>query len=180
MIADVKKLYINTPAPVKSFLLKGIIAFVAWQLAYHFLMQPRRVPDRFFTDITTIGTVKLLSFFYQHVQGEYGIFKDIVWINNQRVIGIADPCNALELYALYIGFLCCFPATWKRRLIFTAIGVPVIFVANAIRCAVITWLNIKHPTWVDISHHYIFTTLMYLLVFYGWFLFSKSTAAHAS
>jgi len=180
MIAAVRQKYTRIPKPIRIFLVRAVIVFILWQLLYHLFLQPIRVPDSFLTDITTMATVKVLSLFYSDVSSVLGHFKAIITIGGRRIIGIADPCNALELYVLYISFLFCYPNTTKKRFIFLLIGLPAIFVLNIIRCVTITWLNISHKGWVDISHHYIFTAIMYLLIFYSWVLYTKGGREHAA
>jgi exosortase/archaeosortase family protein len=97
----------------------------------------------------------------------------IINIDKAKIIGIADPCNALDIYVLYIAFLLCFKGMWKRKATFILLGVPYIFLLNIVRCAVIAWLNINYRGWVEISHHYIFTSALYLLVFHLWVLYTK-------
>jgi exosortase/archaeosortase family protein len=143
------------------------------QILYHACLLKIGIPDHYLTNITAIGTCKILSIFYPGTSVLLNYFKAIILINGEKVIGIADVCNALEIFVLYIAFLICYPSQNKRRIKFLLIGIPCIYAANIIRCSVIAWLNIEHRGWVEISHHYIFNTLVYCLVFYLWVLFSK-------
>lgn len=169
---------------MRSFLLKALIIFVGWQLLYNFLLAPIRFPDRQLTNITCFSTAKLMSVFYDNVGTLYthnnATKSAIVTINGRGVLGILDPCNALDIFVLFVSFLYCFPGTAKRRFVFLLIGLPYIYVINTVRCALIGWLNIAHRGWVDISHHYIFTAAVYLLVFYLWVLYTKKDIAHAT
>ena len=97
----------------------------------------------------------------------------MVTVNGVRKLSILDSCNALDIYVLYVAFLYCFPGSWKRRLLFITTGVPFILIVNVVRCAAIAWLNMNHRELVNITHHYIFTAVVYLLVFYLWVLYSK-------
>jgi len=168
------------PPAIRTFLIKGLVFFIAWELLYSFVLAPARIPDRVLTNITGIVTADIVSLFYHHVDTILNLKKVILLIDGAKIIGIADPCNALEIFVLYIAFLFCYPASYKLRLTFTAIGIPVIFVANIVRCCLLVWLNISHKGWVDISHHYIFTTVVYLMVFYLWMLFSQRARTYAA
>jgi exosortase family protein XrtF len=174
---DIKAYYNKIPQLVKSFLLRALLIFIGWQLAYNLVLLPARVPDTFLTNATAFSTEKLLSVFYHNVSTIYlHTIKSraaTILIDNHKIISIADPCNALDIYVLYISFLFCFPGNWKRRLKFIVLGSLYIFLLNTIRCGLIAWLNINYRGWVEISHHYIFTTALYLLVFYVWVLYSK-------
>jgi exosortase/archaeosortase family protein len=120
----------------------------------------------------------VLSWFYHPVGLVNEGFKVGITIGGERIIGIAAPCNALEIYVLYLAFLICFPAGNRRRLIFAAIGVPTIYWINVVRCALMAWINIGHRNWFEISHHYVFTTLVYLIVFGLWVLFTRKELSH--
>jgi exosortase family protein XrtF len=168
------------PRDVKRFLLKGLCIFIAWQLLYYLLLKPARVPDHFLDNITAIATAKVVSIFYPGAYAWLNGIKALIVINGKKALGISDPCNALEIYVLYIAFLFCYPAANKRRFQFVLIGIPAIFVMNVVRCCLLTWLNEEHRGWFDISHHYLFTTIMYLLVFYLWLLFSKKNSGSAA
>ena len=175
MIASqVKEIFQNIPRDIKIFLLKALVLFIAWNLIFHLYLAPRRVPDKLLTDFTCYTTAKILSTYYKEVTVILDGTKPIIAFSGNRVIGISDTCNALEIYVLYIGFLFCFPSKLKKRWIFLAIGLPIIFIMNIIRCVSITIIDLYHSSWVDISHHYIFTTLVYLAIFYLWVLFSKT------
>ena len=155
------------------FLVRGILIFIAWQLIYHLWFQKIGEPDNFLTNITARHTANVLGWLYRNVTVTPDAFKATISIAGERIIGIAAPCNALEIYVLYIAFLFCFPSGFGRRFLFTAIGIPLIYIANILRCVIITWMSISHKNWVDISHHYVFTTIVYLLVFWLWMLFTK-------
>ena len=177
VLEQIKSAYSKVPPVIRSFLVRALLIFVVWQALYVFVLAPVRIPDRQLTNLTTFSTSRLLSVFYDKVGVIYTnhnkVRTAIVVINNKKVIGVADPCNALEIYVLYIAFLFCFPGTMKRRALFIAGGIPYIFIINTIRCALIAWLNINHRGWVDISHHYIFTAAVYLAIFYLWVLYAR-------
>ena len=183
-IVRIKELYDKVPRLVKQFLIRALVIFVAWQLLYRLVLLPVRIPDQFLTNTTGYSTAKILSIFYKNVavvnSPHIKERCSYVLMNGERIVSIADPCNALEIYVLYIAFLFCFPGEWKRRLLFILIGIPYIYIINAIRCALIAWLNTSHKSLVDISHHYIFTTAVYLLVFYLWVLYTKKGIVNAA
>lgn len=170
-------LYKRIPAPVRSFLVRAAIIFVLWQGLYQLVLAPARVPDKQLTNATAFATAKTLSCIWKRVTFQY-ISPDnshdaVIFIRGLRWVSIADPCNGLDLFVLYTGFLFCFPATGRRRAIFLALGLPAIFAANILRCVVMAWIALYHHSWIDISHHYIFTTVMYVFIFYVWVLYAK-------
>lgn len=179
-VKQASNIYTKIPKTVRSFLLRAVLIFIGWQLLYNFVLLPVRVPDIALTNLTCLATAKSLSLFWNNVSFEYiNHVSDraaVIFLDGKRLVNIADPCNGLDLYVLYVGFLCCFPGTTKRRIAFLLAGIPAIWVANILRCVIISWMNVDHREWVDISHHYIFTTIMYLFIFYVWMLYVKKTS----
>ena len=173
-----KERYDRVPRDIRLFLVRGLIVFVAWQLLYNLLLAPAHTPDRQLTDVTAYVTMKIANAVYGHAEMYGHPDRAVITLYGKKILGIADPCNALEIYVLYVAFLFCYPAPDKRRLIFVLAGVPLIFMLNVVRCSLLLWLNLKHRGWFNISHHYIFNTVVYLLVFYLWIQFSKKTTAH--
>ena len=150
-----------------------------WKLAYHLLLFPIRFPDKALTGLTAQST----AFVYGIASGANvevkegpkvrNTFFTTLYINDRKAIGIADSCNGLELYVLYIGFLLCIPEKPSRKLLFITVGVLGIFVLNAFRCAGIAWLNLHYVSLVDFAHHYFFKMIIYALIFYTWVSFSR-------
>lgn len=175
--ARLTEMWKKVPRLIRSFLTRAAVIFVAWQALYRLVLQPLRFPDWQLTNITAEATARFLSLFYGDVHSLPARFitsrSAIIKIDKAKIIGIADPCNALDIYVLFIAFLLCFPGMWKRKSMFILLGVPYIFGLNIIRCAMIAWLNINYRGWVEVSHHYIFTSALYLLVFHLWVMFTK-------
>jgi exosortase/archaeosortase family protein len=84
-----------------------------------------------------------------------------------------DSCNAFKLFVLYAGFLICAPGIIKKKLVYTLIGLPLIFVLNIARCYAVAILVLRKPEWIYIAHHYIFTIVVYSAIFLLWLSFLK-------
>ncbi len=167
--------------------------FVAWKLLYLFIL-PERVLDAPVTNLVARGTTKTLNFFYRpaiytttpsttevkadgavYTEGDMDIFK-----GDRKVLIIADVCNGLELIALYIGFIICMPAQVSRKLIFIIGGTMLIYIVNILRCAALVQIYLHYPQYLDFSHHYLFTTIIYVFIFLLWLIFSKKLTIHAA
>lgn len=168
----------EAPKVVKVFLLRAFIFFVAWKCVYYFILLPARVPDKQLTQLTAIATSKVFSIVhqsetsYQDVSFAKG-HKTAFFVNGRRAIGIADNCNALELLVLYVGFLFAIPAPFRKQLAYTVIGCVAIFFLNVLRCYFLAVLSLNNSSMTDFAHHYVFTTLLYGLIFLTWVRFSK-------
>lgn len=177
---------VGMPVQVRSFLKKALIIFIIWKLLYHLVLFPSRFPDKILTNITAQST----GFLYRNLLNEKDVyFKDdlrdrnfpkaALYINNERSIGIADPCNGLELFVLYIGFLFCIPTNPKRLTLYILLGIAGIFVLNSFRCLGLAYLNYHNYSIADFAHHYLFKMIIYAIIFYAWVLYSKKYFANA-
>jgi exosortase/archaeosortase family protein len=95
--------------------------------------------------------------------------------NQVKVLSIADVCNGLEVMVLYSALILCLPASPSRKLTFIAGGLVLIFLVNIIRCAALVQVYLYKPRYVNFFHHYLFTFLVYALIFWLWSIFAKKT-----
>jgi exosortase/archaeosortase family protein len=163
---------------IQFFFLKLFALVVIWECSYHFILQPSQIPDKQLTNIITSGTIKFInlyspaSFVYTYTR-DLSVASDFIFQNNKLIFIIADGCNGLSLIAIYLGFIILMPYPIKRKIIFGIGGVIILTIANIIRCTLLYWIFKKYPASFDFNHHYLFSILMYLLIFYGWILFTK-------
>ncbi len=185
-ITELKSTWQSIPSEVQRFLKRALLIFIIWKLIYHLFLFNGRVIDKPLTDWSTKGAAKIMQIFYPKaklvVKGECNAMPefnndlfcfDILYLDGRNILGVADVCNALELYLLYIGFLMAFPASLQRALFFSLIGIVVIYFANIIRLSALAFMNMHRVNAVDMAHHYIFKMLVYALIFGLWVLFTK-------
>lgn len=157
-----------------NFLFRLIAVSLLWIVLYELYAKPLRLIDRPLTTITTIGTANVVQFFYKDTHTDFTKSRPIIVTNSNKIIGIDDSCNALELMALYIGLLICLPGRFLRKSAFILSGITVIYCLNILRCLGIAWLNINHHSWVDFGHHLAFKGIVFLFVFYMWVVYMKN------
>lgn len=158
--------------------------FIVWKVLYLSILVPDRVLDRPITDAVSVGTAKTLNFFskppdYTLKPGvnvkKDGEREDVMVISrgNERVLSIADACNGLEVIVLYAGLIVCLPSRLRRKLVFIAGGVAFIEAMNVLRCAGLALVYQSYPQYLDFSHHYLFTFVVYAAIFWLWYLFTR-------
>ncbi|MCZ2298088.1 MAG: archaeosortase/exosortase family protein [Chitinophagales bacterium] len=168
----------NMPPNLRKFLLRSILFFIVWKLLYHLVLYPIRIPDKQLTHITAYTTQKLVQLHYPNdviriEATHHPLPKENIFKNNKKIVGIADGCNGLELYVLYIGFLVCFPHTLKKIFAYALTGVATIFILNTLRSYVITLLNIHGSSVSEVAHHYIFKIIIYGVMFLLWVKYTR-------
>lgn len=182
-ITQFRNFWGEIPTTVQKFLIRVLIIFLVWKVAYHFVLKPSRVIDKPLTQITAKITVKALERIYPNnifstiemlPSNKIDFFSVDIFKNGKKVLGIFDPCNGLELYVLYIGLLASLAITnWKRAIYFIIGGIASIFIINIVRCTIIGYLNINRSFYVDVAHHYIFKLIVYLFTFLLWVWYFK-------
>lgn len=165
------------PPEVKKFTIRVAILFLIWELLYSCILLPERFPDAYFTKITAVGTAQLLGVIFPNLHFEYQTIivsdplsiKDTVFVDGNKLIGIADGCNAFELQVLFFGILICLERLQAKTFFYLLIGLPFITLCNILRCAIIGWLNItQHVDLSVFAHHYLFKIIMYSMIFVAW------------
>lgn len=173
MLADLKSSYRSLPIVVRQFLIKGLIILVVWQVAYIFFLEPNRVIDRPLTNFVADNTVAFLSNFYSDIVTIATDTGEEIRINGKHGIGIADGCNGLALFVVYLGFILCFPIQPKRLILYSVFGVLIIHVLNILRVSGLAYVNINFKEYMDFAHHYLFKIIVYSGIFYLWVLYAK-------
>ena len=183
----------QVPRSVYLFFLKVFVLFIVWKSIYLYFLLPKRVLDGPLTYTVGLGTTKTLNFLThsKDFATSRGVTKFTyeggvryeeemdIYYENARVLEIADACNALELFVLYTGFIICFPAGISRKLAFIFSGIILIYILNLFRCAFLTLIVLHYPKYLDFSHHFLFTFLVYGFIFLLWYIFAQKLIPHA-
>lgn len=168
-------------AAIKKFFIRLVVLIVAWQLLYNFVLKPTTIPDKILTETTTWGAMVCINTF---LPVDPKITMDSVYYGgdsgyhlmrgNRIVFVIADACNGLDLFVIYVGLIVLLPFyKMKRKIAFIIGGLAVLLVANIARVTLLYWIYFYHRPIFQINHKYIFTLLLYLIIFCGWLLFTK-------
>ncbi|MEZ5016561.1 MAG: archaeosortase/exosortase family protein [Flavipsychrobacter sp.] len=173
MITKFKQWFSSLPKIVRQFLIKAIIVLLVWQVSYIFLLEPKRVIDIPLTAFVADNTVMVLSQFYDNVSTIPTRTGEEVIINGRHAIGIADGCNGLALFVVYLGFILCFPVQKKRLFLYCTVGLLIIHILNIARVSGLAYINITFPDYMDFAHHYLFKIMVYGGIFYLWYLYTK-------
>lgn len=175
------------PPEVRLFLIRSFVLFVVWKSLYLFLWQQPRTLDAPLTRSVGVQTAWALNLFHADPTfTEREVFKRTiiegqvivspmshVYRGERRVIGIADNCNGLELFILYIGFILAMPTSWRRKWVYGIGGLAIVHGANILRCLGLAALMLYRDEYFDFAHHYIFKMMIYGTIFLLWVRFSR-------
>lgn len=190
-VSDLRDKFQTIPPEVKIFLLKALLLFVLWKSVYLFYLFPTRLLDRPLTKIVGAHSACLLNIvnptsqpytFQSQIaitqfEGEFQASPvNRIIRDDKSLVAIGDPCNGLELIALYLGFLIAISASLKRKFIFALLGSVVIYMVNVVRCTALSLMNVYSKTHFDLAHHYIFKIAVYAVIFFLWVYFMKGVS----
>ena len=175
------------PPQIKTFLIRSFFLFVVWKGLYLLFWSEQRTLDRPLTLLVGHQSVQLLNRLTADTQfkakpmvavkrfeGEIQVSHvSLITRNGKPIMNIADECNGLELFVLYLGFLLAMPTSIKRKFIFALIGMALIHFVNLMRCVGLSLVLMNWDRYFDIAHHYIFKIMVYSTIFVLWIVFSK-------
>lgn len=97
-------------------------------------------------------------------------YRWVVCSDDRNRVGISHPCNAFELYSLYLGFVVAITGVQpKRKWVFAPIGVLLIYLFNAARVVGLFLIHGRWPQVFNFMHKYVFQASAYLLIFALWY-----------
>jgi exosortase family protein XrtF len=173
---------------VRTFFGRALILFIVWKAAYLLFLLPHRTLDEPLTRWVGISTTRFLNVISQghpfsvkeadaNLELEGGTIMGRamdIYRYDRQTLRVADACNGLELLVLYAGFIIAFPARLKRKFGFIAAGWLLIYLLNVLRCAVLVEIFLHYNAYLDFSHHFLFTFIVYGFIFALWFFFTKN------
>ena len=161
---------------IRTFLFRALILFISWTLLFNGYIKPHTNINKYLTLAVAHGTSFASSFlgYETKVTSESKMEKDIpvlealIHLNNEPAALVADACNGLELFVLFIGFLVCFPGSTLPKLLFSITGVAILFFVNILRELALSLNYLHFRSSFDFNHKYTYAIVVYLVVFLMW------------
>lgn len=156
------------------FLVKSLLLYLAWVLAYRLFLHENSPVDFFLIDNLTSITAGILQLFnYKMMTFPVGVDTlGAVGIDGSHGVLIGYPCNGLELFALFTGFVMAYPGPIKKKLWFIPLGILSIHFLNILRVIGLALLSYYAPEKLEFNHTYTFTFIIYTFVFTLWIIWA--------
>ncbi len=161
-------------SPAKQFIAKSVLCVLVWRLLYVYILRPIRIPDRMLTNLIGNGTIVFVNLISKSgVKAAYSMeskFEPEAMLvrNNHVILRIGDACNGLELMLIYAGVIALLPGDNKLKTKHIILGIIALIITNMLRCAGLEWVYEFYRPMFETTHHYLFTLVMYIIIFYGW------------
>lgn len=168
-----------------NFLGRAGLIYLFWVLVYNTNHVVPMALNRFLTIFVAKCSVFILQIFDRgYAIGAYQIHEGLqefslsgggtaLLRNGKTSVGIADTCNGLELYVLYLAYIIAFPQKTKVKLLFLFAGLPLLVLINILRVVALASIYEYLPDFFLFAHHYFFTATMYIGIFLIWYWFSN-------
>ena len=155
-------------SPLTLFLLKAGGVYAAWQLVYDFVV----LPDGRIDTWLSITGVKLAAAGLSFVGWEIETAGRFIACIGNRGVEIQNGCNGMDLLGLYAGFIIAYPGDLKKRAVFMAGGIGLLFITNVLRIAFFALSNLYFPQYWDPVHYYSSYVFFYPIVLTLWYLWT--------
>ena len=155
-------------SPLTLFLLKAGGVYAAWQLIYDFVV----LPDGRIDTWLSITGVKLAAAGLSFVGWEIETAGRFIACAGNRGVEIQNGCNGMNLLGLYAGFIIAYPGDLKKRAVFMAGGIGLLFITNVLRIAFFALSNLYYPQYWDPVHYYSSYVFFYPIVLTFWYLWT--------
>lgn len=164
-------------SPATRFILKSVFCVALWRIIYVFILQPIRFPDKILTLFIGKGTIIFVNLFSKSgptkaycIESRYR--PEVMLVrDNHSILRIGDACNGLELMLIYAGVIALLPGKTNNKVFHISFGFVALLLTNMLRCAGLEWVYEFYRPLFETTHHYLFTLVMYVIIFYGWVLY---------
>lgn len=155
--------------PLIRFLLIAVTGYLVWYLSYELFLKPHTAIDELLSYHLRDVAALTLELFGYSVGLEESSDMVILYLEGSHGVWIGDPCNGLDLWALFTIFILAFPGSWRKKAWFIPLGLLVIHFANIVRVVILTLISKNSPELLDFNHNYTFTITVYAIVFLLWY-----------
>lgn len=101
-------------------------------------------------------------------------------VNELSYVEIGNYCLGIQLWIFYVALICSYPGRWKKKLLYSAIGIIAINIINIVRIVTIVFAVHAYPKQMQFNHDYVFNVVVYIFTFLMWMYIIKNNKLHSS
>lgn len=128
--------------------------------------------DNWLTYVLSIASEQVLKLLsseaYLKIIPQEFLSQHYLYLGHRAVVYIGAPCNGFLLYVLYACFILLSAGNWRQKLLFTVLGIGLIFVLNIMRVIALLYLLTIDRNLFDLNHHFVFNFIVYGVIFLLW------------
>lgn len=100
--------------------------------------------------------------------------------DEREILAVYEGCNGLNTMIIFVAFLIAFGPVNKKLLWFIPLGLLIIHLANLLRITLLFFVAEYRPDAMYFVHKYVFTAILYLVIFVLWVWWVKKFAISKS
>ncbi|MFN7493601.1 MAG: exosortase family protein XrtF [Cyclobacteriaceae bacterium] len=156
------------------FLFKFITFYLILNTFYGLYVEYYSLADPFTLWVSeNIGWI--LSFFHDHISVSPSVTTKNVAIQLQgdTIINVFEGCNSINVGIVFIVFVAAFSSSFKYIFKFVITGLAIIYMMNLARVSALFWIALYFPNSLYFFHKFLFTAIIYGVVFILWYVWVK-------
>ncbi|MEI9919973.1 MAG: exosortase family protein XrtF [Bacteroidota bacterium] len=157
------------------FLLKFVALYVVLNTVYGLWVSSYApLPDPI-TEIVTRQSVACISLTEKNVTiGSMTTSPNVPILKDGRVVvNVYEGCNSFNVMFVFLSFVIAYTGTLKKTVWFCAVGLTLIYIFNLFRVSLLYFIAEYYPNNLYFFHKYLFTGLLYGLVFMLWYFWVR-------
>ena len=161
--------------PFVRFVILASALFLFWYILFEFWIDKHSNLNRILIEslIDISGFILQLFGFTLIPEPPADIIVRTIGIDGTTGVWVGDPCNGLEILAIFSIFMIAVPGPWKQKLWYWPMGMLCIHLINSIRIAVLAWLQSFGNEFVNFNHDYTFKIVVYSSIFVLWIIWIR-------
>ena len=168
------------------FLVRVVIIYIGWKILSWFLGEEKIPIDERFWPWLSAGWEQFNDWIRIFLLYTSKLVFDILGypclvLNNYRLsvynlayVEIGNYCLGIQLWIFFAALICSYPGKWKKKLLYSAIGIVSINIINIIRIVTIIFAIHAYPEQMEFNHDYVFNVAVYIFTFLMWIYVVKN------
>ena len=161
--------------PVIKFLAIFLSSYTLLSVIYYLFLNNASSPD-FFSESVSEQTINLLNLIGYETNSTTNSTNGFInlFVKGKNIAGISEGCNAISIMILFIAFIFSFTKKLKPTLLFSLLGLIIIYIMNILRIVILIICLYHYPEYSSPLHNYVFPAMIYGVVFLLWMYWVNS------
>jgi exosortase/archaeosortase family protein len=153
-----------------QFFLGIILLYCIWHFGYEIFLSKHTDFNWKFNRIIGLQVSSWFTIFggYETKVINLGIRPHLVFINDIPLVSIDTPCNGFPMIYLFCAFIMVYPAPWRRKLIFSIVGIFILHCLNLARIIGLSYNTLYSSEYFEFNHKVLFQIVVYSAIFSMW------------
>jgi exosortase family protein XrtF len=165
--------------PTIFFLIKFLGVYLVGNLLYGFYVNYYTPQPDPITHFVTVHSARVIEIFGYPVSVVDQINKPytLIIFKGRSILSVYEGCNGVNSMIVFVAFIVAFGPINKAMSWFVCIGLLIIHVCNIGRIFFLFYVSEYLPAYMYFIHKYLFTAVLYVIIFIMWFLWVKKNSA---